>query len=116
MNKQSIKTGIFSSELSKLLRIAFDRRQTYDYEEFVAMDETKSQKTLNDVNTFVATIETHLLSLGYGNKRGLQVRVKLSSILIPKDILFYTHEDFSRWRNVKQSFVSTVIREGFVLF
>lgn len=49
-------------------------------------------------------------------KRGLQVRVKLSSILIPKDILFYTHEDFSRWRNVKQSFVSTVIREGLVLY
>ncbi|MEI6261972.1 MAG: nucleotidyltransferase domain-containing protein [Deltaproteobacteria bacterium] len=49
-------------------------------------------------------------------KRGLQVRVKLSNILIPKDILFYTHEDFSRWRNVKQSFVSTVIREGLVLY
>ena len=46
-------------------------------------------------------------------KRGLQVRVKLSNILIP---LFYTHEDFSRWRNVKQSFVSTVIREGLVLY
>ncbi|HLC14805.1 MAG TPA: nucleotidyltransferase domain-containing protein [Thermodesulfovibrionia bacterium] len=49
-------------------------------------------------------------------KRGLQVRVKLSGILIPKDILFYTHEDFSRWRKVRQSFVSTVIREGVVLY
>lgn len=49
-------------------------------------------------------------------KRGLHVRVKLSNILIPKDILFYTHEDFSRWRNVKQSFVSTVVREGVVLY
>ena len=49
-------------------------------------------------------------------KRGLQVRVKLSGIQIPKDILFYTHEDFSKWQNVRQSFVSTVIREGVVLY
>ncbi len=49
-------------------------------------------------------------------KRGLQVRVKLSGILIPKDILFYTHDDFSRWQNIKQSFISTVIREGVVLY
>ena len=67
-DREFIKTGIFSRELSKSLRIAFDRRQTYDYGEFVAMDETKSQETLNDANTFVATIETHLRSLGYCNK------------------------------------------------
>ena len=49
-------------------------------------------------------------------KRGLQLRVKLSDIRVPKDILFYTHEDVARWQNVRQSFVSTVIREGVVLY
>jgi uncharacterized protein (UPF0332 family) len=67
-DREFLKTGIFSRDLSKLLRLAFDLRQTYDYGEFVAMDETKSQETLNDANTFVATIETHLRSLGYCNK------------------------------------------------
>ena len=49
-------------------------------------------------------------------KRGLELRVKLSGIRAPKDILFYTHEDVARWQNVRQSFVATVIKEGVVLY
>jgi len=49
-------------------------------------------------------------------KRGLKVRLKLASIPLPKDILFYTHGDFGKWRSVRQSFVSTVLREGIVLY
>ncbi len=64
-DREFVKTGIFPRELSKSLRVAFDRRQTYDYGEFVAMDDMKSQETLKDANTFVATVEKYLRSLGY---------------------------------------------------
>ncbi|MGE0083409.1 MAG: HEPN domain-containing protein [Desulfococcaceae bacterium] len=67
-DREFVKTGIFPRELSKSLRVAFDRRQTYDYGEFVAMDEATSQETLNDANIFVARVENHLRSLGYCNK------------------------------------------------
>ncbi len=49
-------------------------------------------------------------------KRGLDVRLKLSEVEKPKDILFYTHEDINRWNGVKHSFVSEVLREGTVLY
>lgn len=49
-------------------------------------------------------------------KRGLDIRLLLSQFLSPKDILFYTHEDVERWRDVPQTFISTVLREGRVLY
>ena len=49
-------------------------------------------------------------------KRGLTVRLKLAGISTPLDILFYTHEDLARWKNVRQSFSATVLREGVVLY
>jgi len=49
-------------------------------------------------------------------RRGLKVRLKLASISTPLDILFYTHADLDRWKNVRQSFSATVLREGVVLY
>jgi predicted nucleotidyltransferase len=49
-------------------------------------------------------------------KRGLNVRLKLSEVKTPKDILFYTHEDMERWQGVKHTFVETVMNEGIVLY
>jgi predicted nucleotidyltransferase len=49
-------------------------------------------------------------------KRGLNVRLLLSQFSSPKDILFYTHEDVERWRDVPQTFINTVLREGRVLY
>lgn len=49
-------------------------------------------------------------------KRGLDVRVKLSEVAIPKDILFYTCDDVDRWKDVRHTFVSTVLREGSILY
>jgi len=49
-------------------------------------------------------------------KRGLDVRLQLSEIKTPKDILFYTHEDVDRWKGSPQSFISTVLSEGAVLY
>ncbi len=49
-------------------------------------------------------------------KRGLDVRLLLSQFQLPKDILFYTHEDVERWRGVPQTFINTVLSEGRVLY
>jgi predicted nucleotidyltransferase len=51
-------------------------------------------------------------------KRGLQVRLKLASASpsTPLDILFYTHDDLNRFKNVKQSFCASVLREGVSLY
>ena len=49
-------------------------------------------------------------------KRGLDVRLKLSEFKTPKDILFYTHEDVERWRDVPQIFINTVLSEGRALY
>ena len=49
-------------------------------------------------------------------KRGLDIRLLLSQFGSPKDILFYTHDDVERWRDVPQTFISTVLNEGRVLY
>lgn len=50
------------------------------------------------------------------HKRGLQVRLKLAKIATPLDVLFYTHGDLDKWKNVRQSFAATVLREGVVIY
>lgn len=49
-------------------------------------------------------------------KRGLDIRLLLSQFQPPKDILFYTHEDVNRWRDVPQTFINTVLSEGQILY
>ena len=49
-------------------------------------------------------------------KRGLDVRVKLAAVPVPKDILFYSTDEFEKWRGVKHTFVETVLNEGVVLY
>jgi uncharacterized protein len=49
-------------------------------------------------------------------KRGLQVRLLLSKFSIPRDLLFYTSEEISRWVNTPMSFIHTILKEGKVLY
>lgn len=49
-------------------------------------------------------------------KRGLNVRLKLADISIPKDILFYTHDDLEQWKDVRMSFAWQVLQEGVLLY
>jgi uncharacterized protein len=49
-------------------------------------------------------------------KRGQNVRLKLAGISVPLDILFYTHDDLNRFKNIRQSFCATVRREGVELY
>ena len=48
-------------------------------------------------------------------RRRVDVRIKLSEVETPKDILFYTHADIERWGGVKHTFVNEVLKEGEVL-
>ena len=49
-------------------------------------------------------------------KRGLKVRLLLSDFDISKDVLFYTHNEFDRWKDIECSFTNQVAREGRVLY
>jgi uncharacterized protein len=49
-------------------------------------------------------------------KRGLQTRLALPEPDVPTDILFYTHEEVERWKDVRLSFVARVLREGKVVY
>jgi uncharacterized protein len=49
-------------------------------------------------------------------KRGLHTRLALPEPHVPKDILFYTHDEITRWKDVQLSFVATVLREGKVVY
>jgi predicted nucleotidyltransferase len=40
----------------------------------------------------------------------------LSDVLVPMDIIVYTRSEVEEWRGVPQAFVTTVIREGKVLY
>ncbi len=64
-DREFVKKGIFSRELSRSLRVAYDRRQTYDYGEFTAIDERTSQETLKNANDFVSAVEIYLCSSGH---------------------------------------------------
>jgi uncharacterized protein (UPF0332 family) len=64
-DREFVKTGIFSRDLSRSLRVAFDRRQTYDYGENIAIDDLTAQETLDQAKMFVAEVEKYLHSQGY---------------------------------------------------
>lgn len=61
-DREFVKTGIFSREFSRALRIAFERRQTYDYGEIIEIDEATDQETLKKAKSFVEEIEKYLQS------------------------------------------------------
>jgi len=50
------------------------------------------------------------------HRRGLETRLALPEPDVPTDILFYTHEEVKKWKDVRLSFVSTVMREGKVVY
>jgi hypothetical protein len=40
----------------------------------------------------------------------------LSDIFVPMDIMVYSPEEVEEWREVRQAFVTTALREGEVLY
>jgi uncharacterized protein (UPF0332 family) len=64
-DREFVKTGVFPRELSRSLRLAFDRRQTHDYGEMIQVNRQIAEATLTDAKTFVAALESHLRSVGH---------------------------------------------------
>jgi uncharacterized protein (UPF0332 family) len=58
-----VKPGIFPKDFSKVLHLAFDRRQANDYSEFSAFDLAEEQAALKDAEIFVKTIAQYLQKL-----------------------------------------------------
>ena len=61
-DREFVKTGLFPKELSRSLRVAFNRRQTHDYSELAEVDQQTAEETLTSAKTFVAAIESYLRS------------------------------------------------------
>jgi uncharacterized protein (UPF0332 family) len=57
-DREFVKTGLFPKELSRSLRVAFNRRQTHDYSELAEIDQQTAEETLTSAKTFVAAIES----------------------------------------------------------
>jgi uncharacterized protein (UPF0332 family) len=64
-DREFVKTGLFPRELSRSLRLAFDRRQTHDYGEMTQANRQIAEETLADAKAFVAAIELYLRSIGH---------------------------------------------------
>ncbi len=58
-----VKPGIFPKDFSKVLHLAFDRRQANDYSEFSAFDQTEVEAAMKDAEIFVETIAQYLQKL-----------------------------------------------------
>ena len=59
-DREFIKPGLFSPDLSKALHLAFDRRQVHDYGEMIELDAETVDQTITDASTFVAAVEAYL--------------------------------------------------------
>lgn len=64
-DREFVKTGIFSTELSKTLHLAFDRRQTHDYGELIELDKQAVEETLQTAQHFVLVVTQYLDEAGY---------------------------------------------------
>jgi len=61
-DREFVKHDIFSKEMSKFLRIAFDRRQTGDYGEIIEFDKEIAQETIDNAKVFIFEIERYLIN------------------------------------------------------
>ena len=64
-DKEFVKSGIFSKQLSKSLHLAFDHRQTHDYGEIIEIDKDTAKTVLEDSKEFIKEVESYLNSQGY---------------------------------------------------
>ena len=59
-DRDYIKPGILPKTLSKQLHLAFERRQSQDYGEFILVDEEMAQETIASAVEFVDEIDTYI--------------------------------------------------------
>lgn len=61
-DREFVKPGLLPKELSRSLRLAFNRRQAQDYAELVEVDRPTAEETVNSAKDFVDAIRTFLQS------------------------------------------------------
>ena len=61
-DREFVKTGIFSSELSRALHLAFQRRQVHDYGEVVHADLNAANESIEAAEQFITAIGSYLAS------------------------------------------------------
>ena len=59
-DREYVKTGTFSPELSRALHRAFKRRQVHDYGEVVRADLSAANECIADAEQFVAAVGSYL--------------------------------------------------------
>jgi uncharacterized protein (UPF0332 family) len=59
-DKEFVKPGIFSRELSRSLHLAFDQRQVNDYGDIWAVSQEEAQTVFSEAGLFVQTIAGYL--------------------------------------------------------
>ncbi|NER80969.1 MAG: HEPN domain-containing protein [Leptolyngbya sp. SIO1D8] len=64
-DREFVKTGILSKELSRSLHKAFDKRQASDYGEMLMPDGDSSADLLVQARVFVDEIKTQLAKVGF---------------------------------------------------
>jgi uncharacterized protein (UPF0332 family) len=62
-DKDFVKTGIFTKDLSRSLHLAFERRQNNDYGEVFTVSEDEANQSLKDARFFVKALEEYVTSL-----------------------------------------------------
>jgi len=64
-DREFVRQGLLPRTLSRSLRLAFNRRQRYDYGEILEVDRGEASEVVADAGTFVSTVEEFLRSEGY---------------------------------------------------
>ncbi len=49
-------------------------------------------------------------------RRAVPIRLALSHLIFPKDIVVFTEEEISDWQDVPQAFITTILRTGTVIY
>ena len=62
-DREFVKTGILSRDLSKAFHLGFQRRQENDYGELFTASEDEANKAVSEAQNFVECIEKYLQSL-----------------------------------------------------
>ncbi len=67
-DREFVKPGLLPRELSRSLRLAFNRRQSWDYGEVAALDPDEITEMVTGAKLFVQAIQEFLRESGFGEE------------------------------------------------
>jgi uncharacterized protein (UPF0332 family) len=67
-DREFVKPGLLPRALSRSLRLAFNRRQSWDYGEVAELDPEEISETVKEAKLFVRAIEEFLREIGFGRE------------------------------------------------